>query len=140
MRTLTILTASLGLSAACFGQDTATRIKKVPIDYTSPNSGPEMFRAYCAPCHGQDGKGTGPAASALKKAPADLTLLSQKHGGKFPAIEVLNTIKGDNIPASHGSRDMPVWGELLRSVSPGQSSVEIRVHVLADYIRSMQQK
>src|SRR4029077_8719707 len=43
---------------------------------TSPASGKEMFNAYCAVCHGKDGKARAPAASALKKAPADLTRLS----------------------------------------------------------------
>ena len=141
MRTLIAFTAVLGVSMVCFGQEATKKINKVPIEYTSPASGPEMFKSYCASCHGQDGKGTGPAASALKKAPADLTLLSQKNGGKLPSLEVQNTIKGDmSEPGAHGSRDMPMWGNVFRSVSVGSSTVDIRIRNLRDYIQSIQQK
>jgi mono/diheme cytochrome c family protein len=50
-----------------------TVIKQVPVAMTSPASGKEMYISYCAACHGTDGKGNGPAASALKIPPADLT-------------------------------------------------------------------
>ena len=99
-----------------------------------------MFRSYCAPCHGPDGRGTGPAASALKKAPANLTLLTKKNNGKFPVFEVQNTIKGDSSFGAHGSRDMPMWGDIFRSVSSGDGAVQIRIRVLKDYIESMQEK
>jgi cytochrome c553 len=70
-----------------------------------------MFRSYCAPCHGENGRGTGPAASALKKAPAALTV-----------------------------RDMPMWGDLFRSVSSGNPGVEMRITNLSNYIRDIQEK
>lgn len=140
MRAFTTVTILLGLSAAGFGQDTAKKINKVPITYTSPTSGAEMFRSYCASCHGPDGKGTGPAAAALKTPPADLTLLSRKNGGKFPALKVQGTIKGDPGAAAHGSREMPVWGDIFGSVSAGSGAVEIRVRNLRDYVESIQQK
>jgi Cytochrome c len=41
-------------------------IKHVPVKPTSAASGQEMFTTYCAVCHGGDGMGSGPAASALK--------------------------------------------------------------------------
>jgi mono/diheme cytochrome c family protein len=98
-----------------------------------------MFRNYCAPCHGNDGRGNGPAASSLRKPPADLTALSRKNGGKFPEAEVANTIKGDGV-SSHGSRDMPMWGELFHSVSSGDTAVQLRIRNLGDYIKGIQQK
>jgi hypothetical protein len=130
------------VSAGCFGQaqEPTKKLNKVPIEYTSPGSGAEMFKSYCAACHGPDGKGGGPAAAALTKTPADLTLLSKKNNGKFPSLLVQNFIKGDNSPAAHGSRDMPMWGDVFRSVSAGQSVVDIRIRNLRDYIESIQQK
>jgi mono/diheme cytochrome c family protein len=59
-------------------------LKYVQPGHVSPADGPTMFRAYCAVCHGLDGRGGGPATDALKKRPADLTQLSRKHDGRFP--------------------------------------------------------
>jgi mono/diheme cytochrome c family protein len=47
-------------------------IKHIPVKQTSAASGQEMFTSYCAACHGTDGKGAGPTASALKVVPTDL--------------------------------------------------------------------
>jgi len=140
MRVLIAVTTVLTLSAVCYSQDATKKINKVPVEYTNPGSGPEMFKAYCAACHGPDGKGNGPAASALTKAPANLTLLSKKNGGKFPTLAVQNTIKGDPATAAHGSRDMPMWGTLFSSVSAGSGVVDIRVRNLRDYLESIQEK
>src|SRR5579872_4983484 len=72
--------------------------------------GPELYRAYCATCHGADGKGNGPAAEALKTKPADLTALTRNSHGQFPVARVRDTITGDSVVAAHGSREMPIWG------------------------------
>jgi mono/diheme cytochrome c family protein len=57
-------------------------------------SGKLDFRRYCAQCHGMDGTGDGPVAAALKKKPANLTLLSKNNGGVFPEKEVRDFIDG----------------------------------------------
>ncbi len=99
-----------------------------------------MFRAYCASCHGLDGKGGGPAAPALKNKPKDLTLLSKASGGKFPAMRVMNSIK-DGTQAGHGSKDMPVWGPILSTVSADSPAVVTqRVGNLVGFIESIQVK
>lgn len=114
-------------------------VKKVPITPTSPASGQEMFKTYCAACHGPEGKGNGPAGPALKKQPANLTELTQRNGGKFPELKVFDTIKGDLDMPAHGSRDMPIWGNLFSSVSHGsQGEVQMRISNLTDYIKSIQ--
>src|ERR1700686_4181061 len=76
--------------------------------------GSDLFRNYCAVCHGLDGKGNGPLAPLLKAQPADLTVLGKKNGGQFPSERVRKTIAGDDEVASHGSRTMPVWGPIFR--------------------------
>src|SRR5271168_2317682 len=98
---------------------TKTVIKHVPIASTSPASGKEMYTTYCAVCHGTDGKGGGPAASALKVPPADLTQLARNNGGKYPAAKVTSAIAGDSSVPAHGSREMPVWGKLFWNMSHG---------------------
>lgn len=115
-------------------------IKKVPVSPTSAASGQEMFKQYCATCHGTEGRGDGPAAAALKKQPANLTELSSKNGGEFPEMRVFNTIKGDVEVAAHGTRDMPVWGALFPSVSRSQGEVQLRISNLTDYVKSLQGK
>jgi len=116
-------------------------IQHVPVKAVSPASGKDMYMSYCAVCHGTDGKGGGPAASALKIPPTDLTLLTKTNGGKYPALKVTSTIRGETALPSHGSKEMPVWGTLFWSMSSGhQSEVQQRVVNLTRYIETMQAK
>ena len=70
MRILLLSILVLGATFAA-SNDGQKAIRKGPARRTSPSSGGEMYRAYCAACHGLGGKGDGPASSALKSAPAD---------------------------------------------------------------------
>jgi len=116
-------------------------IKHIPIKSTSPASGVDMYQTYCAVCHGKDGRGEGPAASALKVPPTDLTLLAQKNGGKYPSMKVVTTIRGEEPLPAHGSKDMPIWGKLFWSLSGGhEAQVQQRVSNLNSYIESLQKK
>ncbi len=114
-------------------------IQHVPIKPTSPVSGKGMFTSYCAACHGAEGKGNGPAAEALKTPPSDLTALSKNNGGKYPALKVASAIRGEAAVGAHGSKEMPVWGDLFRTISGGhQTEVDQRVANLVSYIKSLQ--
>ncbi len=118
-----------------------TVIKHVPIKPTSAASGQEMFTTYCAVCHGKDGKGAGPAAEALKTPPTDLTSLAAKNGGKYPSMKVASVIRGQDVLAAHGSRDMPVWGKLFWTISEGSDAEVLqRVANLNKYIEGIQVK
>ena len=75
-----------------------------------------------------------------RSKPTDLTLLSQASGGKFPAMRVMNSIK-DGTQAGHGSKDMPVWGPILSTVSADSPAVVTqRVGNLVGFIESIQVK
>jgi mono/diheme cytochrome c family protein len=116
-------------------------IKHVPVKQTSAASGQEMFHSYCAVCHGTDGKGAGPAASALKVSPTDLTELSAKSGGKYPAMHISSVLRGEAETPAHGSKDMPVWGPLFRHLSQGHDAeVQQRIANLNQYVESIQKK
>jgi mono/diheme cytochrome c family protein len=136
-----LLAASL-FSSATFAraQQTGKTIKKGPIPVTSAASGEEMFNTYCAVCHGKGGKGDGPAASEFKIPPANLTLLAQKHDGKFPESYVAQVIEtGPRDAKAHGSKDMPVWGALFKSIGDA-AETKLRIHNLAAYVETLQAK
>jgi len=116
-------------------------IKKVTTVPTSPASGQQMYNEYCAVCHGRDGKSGGPAAPALTKMPADLTLLAAHNKGKFPDRKVFYIIQGDSDTVAHGSKDMPVWGSIFQGMSGGSpAEVQMRITNLVGYIKELQAK
>jgi mono/diheme cytochrome c family protein len=134
------------LSGVSSGQEATSsrkpkaQVKKIPAPYTPASSGKAMYLAYCASCHGKDGKGVGPAASALKSAPTDLTQLAANNGGRFSENHVSETIKGDFGTPSHGSKDMPVWGPIFASMgTTSDGLMQLRVRNLTKYIASLQQ-
>lgn len=100
--------------------------------------GPELFRTYCAPCHGLDAKGHGPAAAALKTKPADLTVLSKTNGGQFPEERVRRFILGYDVLASHGSREMPIWGPIFHQIESDVDRGNVRLENLVKYLESIQ--
>jgi len=112
--------------------------------------GKEEYVRSCASCHGATGKGDGPAAKSLIKPPADLTRLSEANNGVFPISRIFAAIDGRIEVIAHGTRDMPVWGELYtRELKcPGsalsgnaiESMVRARMLALMEYISTLQGK
>ena len=129
----------LGASTAAQTGSTKT-VKPAPVKSISDVSGSATFKEYCTSCHGAQGKGNGPAASALKTAPADLSEISKRAGGKFPFSKVKAQIAGDDVIAAHGSRDMPTWGPLFKASDASSSVAELRLTNLVKYLEEMQAK
>ncbi|HEV2467609.1 MAG TPA: c-type cytochrome [Candidatus Sulfotelmatobacter sp.] len=145
MKFISVAAILVMISAFAAGQNapaqSSTTVKHVPITSTPSNSGKAMFNNYCAVCHGADAKGNGPAASAMKTSPTDLTLLAKNNGGKYPAAHVAAVIKGQAAMPSHGSQDMPVWGPLFRSIDQGrEAQVQQRIANLVAYVEGVQAK
>jgi len=139
-----LLGSLLVATSLCLAQDKAAQkpvVKQTPIKQTSPASGKEMYTQYCAPCHGTDGKGGGPAANAMKTAPSDLTQLTKTHDGKYPANYLSGVLKFGSPVNAHGSADMPVWGPLFQSLDKfHDTSVQQRISNLVSYIETLQAK
>jgi mono/diheme cytochrome c family protein len=134
------LAATAGLVFALAAPSAAQQtVKREPIKPMADVSGAANFREYCTVCHGTGGRGDGPAAKALTKAPADLTGIAKRNGGKFPALAVRMTIVGDTEYAAHGSREMPMWGHVFRSVD-GDPTTALRLRNLVNYLESIQEK
>jgi mono/diheme cytochrome c family protein len=133
-----VVLASVTIVAA---QDAKPEIKHGTAPQTSPASGKEMFVSYCAACHGKDGKGDGPAAAALKTAPADLTVLAKLNGGKYPADKVTAILRGQTNLVPHGDQEMPVWGRVFWRMSQGHEEIVMqRIANLNRYIETLQVK
>jgi mono/diheme cytochrome c family protein len=136
---LTALAAAFAMGVGYADQSSAKVI--IPVPRTSPTSGKQMFSSYCAPCHGVDGRGHGPAATALKAQPADLTGLNKKYHGRFPDTHIVTVLEfGSDIPA-HGSAEMPVWGPILGKMNVANSQdKQLRISNLSRYIESIQER
>ena len=119
-------------------QPTKKVLKTVPINYTRPDSGPEMFKSYCAACHGADGTGNGPAVVFLKTPPPNLRTMAQRNSGNFPADHVVSLLNFKSASHAHGTLEMPTWGPLFRSLDTNMANV--RVHNLTNFIESIQEK
>ena len=137
-RILVIATAAVIAVSVGFA-DQAQKVV-IPVNKTAPNDGKQMYTNYCAPCHGENGKGSGPAAPALKSQPTNLTLLSKNNNGKFPDAHVVTVLQfGVNEPA-HGSANMPVWGPILGNMNRSNSQdKQLRISNLARYLESIQE-
>jgi len=103
--------------------------------------GASAFRAYCASCHGVSGRGDGPAAAEMRHVPPDLTKFSTRNGGVFPSVRLSRIIDGRDV-ASHGDREMPVWGDAFRSVAGGMTTEQInsRIEAIVRYLAAIQER
>jgi mono/diheme cytochrome c family protein len=111
--------------------------RRIPL----PLEGAQIFRDYCAACHGKGGKGDGPAAPGLRHAPPDLTLLAYRNGGKFPRDRVKAIIAGqEQSAATHGSHEMPVWGPVFHEVERDMDLGEVRLDNVTHFVESLQHK
>ena len=121
----------------------------------SKSFGEREYINSCAVCHGEKGKGDGFFASALKKDVSDLTVLAKNNKGVFPFKRLYEVIDGRENIKSHGSRDMPVWGQEYRAEGSDKwigpmgtgfterdAEVMIRARILAliEYISTLQVK
>lgn len=132
------LVASVTVARAEQGKAIPDEIKRAPAAATPANDGKVMFSTYCAVCHGLSGRGDGPAAPALKKNPADLTVLTRENGGKFPDARFRDVVASNALVLEHGSSDMPMWGPIFRQMPGGNATATLRVKNLLDYVISLQ--
>ena len=112
--------------------------------------GKQEYQANCAVCHGVSGKGDGPyAADVGMKGVADLTQISRKNHGWFPAAKVYEVIDGRAVVKAHGPRDMPIWGTDYLANAPDplwvvpydpEAFVRVRILALVDYVSRLQAK
>lgn len=114
--------------------------------------GKRLYDSNCASCHGITGKGDGLIKDYLTVKPTDLTLIAKKNNGVLPVERLNEVIDGRKIVGTHGSRDMPVWGQDFSAKVgtnwpthmdvPFDPEVFVRGRIMAlvDYIARLQEK
>lgn len=138
--------ACLALGALLFAEgvcaaQSSRREKAKPEPLIDSIQGPELYKAYCASCHGAGAKGDGPMTASLKVKPSDLTRIAARNGGTFPLMRIEKIISGESLPsAGHGSSQMPVWGPIFSHVERDQDLGRVRIDNLARYLRDIQVK
>lgn len=146
MKSVTILAGliivfGLFLSAAGPGQEPGTKANNdQPTKLIFSLQGSDLYRAYCASCHGTDARGNGPAAPALIARVPDLTTIAKRNGGIFPNARIERLISGEDAVTAHGSREMPIWGPIFHRVEEDRDFGRVRLHNLTKYLETIQQK
>jgi len=135
----------LGAALLCLSTNGAAQAPK-------PDPGKREYMSNCSVCHGETGKGDGPARDFLTyKDPPDLTTLAKRNGGVFPINRVYATIDGREVIKWHGPRDMPVWGtdyvatatkelDFYYDYFPPEITARSRILMLVDYLYRIQEK
>lgn len=146
MKTLRVLFGTIivvVITGTTFAQ---VQIKEAPISWQQAalTDGEELYLELCAVCHGKGGLGDGPAAGALTNIVPDLTALAAGNDGVFPREKVQNSIAGKSRVVSHGTIDMPIWGQVFENVRPDykpfrrKALAKQRVYNLTEYLAKIQ--
>jgi hypothetical protein len=111
--------------------------------------GKREYMSKCAVCHGLTGKGDGSYFELLKTRVPDITTITERNKGVFPAERMFQIIDGREMPKAHGTREMPIWGQeyLVKASeyygeSPYDPEVYVRVRILSliDYLYTLQSR
>ena len=110
--------------------------------FAAEDSSKEMYVKYCASCHGSQGKGDGPVSRDLKVKVPDLTLLRSRNEGTYPLDRVMSSIDGRRAVRAHGTRNMPVWGEVFQKEHEKEKYTELtsllKAKLIAEYVGTLQ--
>lgn len=113
------------------------------------DAGEREYMNSCASCHGVDGKGNGPVASAYAMTIGKpLTRLAAENDGVFPMLDVIQIIDGRQGVRGHGTdAGMPVWGAVYKAplageIGPYAAEIAVRGRILslAYYLESIQEE
>jgi mono/diheme cytochrome c family protein len=137
LRPLALLGALLLIACAATA---GAFVDQTQLPPTYMPTGEQLYKQYCAACHGTDAKGNGPLAHLLKTSPPDLTTLSKRHAGKFPYDYVSNMLEFGPGLSAHGSSDMPTWGPIFRYFDKqNERVVRQRIKNLCNFLASLQE-
>jgi len=121
----------------------AAPVRAAGPDQAPPNNAPmgaDLYRMYCASCHGATARGDGPLAAPMRRTPPNLTEITKRQKGAYPKELIFKVIDGRERVAGHGGPDMPVWGDAFMRTSDNadRNSVRFRIQALVDYLETIQ--
>lgn len=128
---------------------TVTLICHALLVRAGSDNGQRDFQELCADCHNADATGNGPLAKNLTKVPPDLTRIRARAHGVFDETAVYDWILGLKMTESHGSREMPIWGDWLMDeavedstsfdvAKTAEKEVESRIRAIVRYLETLQ--
>jgi mono/diheme cytochrome c family protein len=134
--------ALLALAFGCATAETPPEAATPSPDLVRLAAGRADYEQYCMACHGLAADGNGPIAPYMTPPPTDLRTIAARHGGVFPHAQLQAWIDGRDPIASHGTRDMPIWGKAFREESEldqlSETRVQGRIVLLVQYLESIQ--
>ena len=105
--------------------------------------GERTFQRLCSSCHGSDGRGSAGSDESGAGTPPDLRRIASRRDGRFDRAEIAEWIEGRSLSASHGTREMPVWGERLSEsfgkYAEGDELIGGTLDPVLAYLESLQQ-
>jgi mono/diheme cytochrome c family protein len=135
-------TALLAFALACATSKPEPEAAAPSSEQLRISAGRADYEAYCMACHGIEADGNGPIAPYMTPRPSDLRRIAARHGGVFPEAKMVAWIDGRDPIASHGTREMPVWGKAFRDETElnqlSETRVKGRIVLLVDYLESIQ--
>jgi mono/diheme cytochrome c family protein len=141
--TVLLILTSCQIVAAETGA-TGVVIKQVPMTYRdiALKNGHEMYDQLCAVCHGETGRGDGPAVPALSNPVPDLTQFSAETGSKYHA-QLEGVISGNSRSVHKDTVGMPLWFTEFQYVRrdkfghPRTMNANLKIHSLAEYVEEL---
>ena len=140
-----MLIAVQAFAAPPAGEDRPeAKIKRTPLAQHQvwsllQGSGPELYRDFCASCHGLAAKGNPTVARALGVPPPDLTQLREVGISREHVAYVLRSSCEDaHHRAPDGTATMPCWRTILRNNLRSDAAAFPVINRLVDYIDSIQ--
>lgn len=101
--------------------------------------GKSIVEKQCAPCHGI--KTLQPTIDTLIVPAPDLATIQKRRGAvSFPIVEVAKIIDGREWINAHGTRNMPVWGEVYKAEGLDETEILGKKGAIIAYLMSIQQE
>jgi mono/diheme cytochrome c family protein len=114
-----LVLAALTLTACGGGAEAVATLDPVPPDFAglanplgadAPTAGASVFKTNCESCHGPQGHGDGPVASALDPAPKNLAELQAVAGDDYLFWRIAAGKEGTSMVAWKGVlTDEQIW-------------------------------